>query len=141
MTVLEPLGDIDQDRSRPLRIESALDLENGIEGPTLHQLYGEIELPVFELAEIENPDYIAMLETGRRPRFLLEAQDQLRSRVRMEQFDGHIAVENLIPGLIDRSHTAGSEPANDFIAISDYFVSLHIAPRTVWRPYTIMRYD
>ena len=86
---------------------------------TLDVLHGD-ELDAVGLSQIENTDDVLVSDLPREDQFLFETfQDfRIRGHIAANYFEGHLALQLAIAGVIDRAHAALAEHANNLVAFA-----------------------
>ncbi len=83
-------------------------------------LHGD-ELDAIGLAQIKNANHVFVRDLPRENQFLLEAPEYFRigGHVGANHFDGNLAFQLFVVGLVNGAHSALAEQTHDFIAVAN----------------------
>ena len=110
-TVGDLAGDLDHARGlQPLPLDRAVER---LPGDELH----DDERPAVQVADVVDGDDVRVVEQGRQPRLARQAlgRDAVRRQLVGDELDGDEPAQARIARLIDLSHAAGSEGADDLV--------------------------
>ncbi len=108
------LGDLEPDAHRPLDGKRTAS-DRLVQRRPIQELHHQVDETVVRLTEVGDVDDVLVVDAVGRPRLPEEAGavGRLVGEVRGEEFDRHVATDDLVPGAVDHAHPARADAFGD----------------------------